>query len=409
MARHLLSDVVIKNAKKGEKPYRLADGDNLYLYVATSGVKSWQYRYRINSKPDTYTIGKYPRLGAAAARAEADWARGEVEAGRNPKHSRRAARMAAIAASAETFEKVKGAWLNDEARRQKWSADYREEVEASLRNHLNKLDALPIGQVNARVVAPILRAVQTSAPLMLDKVHRRLRGIMDYAVEEGLIGGNPIPKRRARVERRHFPAVTDLQGVGEILRLARAADPCKGIQRAHLLLAFTAMRVSEVVAAAWSEFDIETASWSIPRARMKRKDAARGPHVVPIPPALLAQLQEWRRADGPESLFVCVAPRDSKKFITAEGVEKFYRDGLQLGGKHSPHSWRSAFSTICRDAGKDPDAIEAQLDHVVGNKVASAYDRANRIELRRQLMTWYEEKLIAARDGAAVIEMRKVS
>ncbi|MGI8894891.1 MAG: tyrosine-type recombinase/integrase, partial [Casimicrobiaceae bacterium] len=71
----------------------------------------------------------------------------------------------------------------------------------------------------------------------------------------------------------------------------------------------------------------------------------------------------------------------------------------------SPHSWRSAFSTIAREAGKDGDSIEAQLDHVVGNKVAAAYDRAQRLALRRELMRWYELQLIAARDGASVLPM----
>jgi integrase len=135
---------------------------------------------------------------------------------------------------------------------------------------------------------------------------------------------------------------------------------------------------------------------------MKRKDADRGPHTVPLPPKLLALLREWRAADGDGAAFVCAAPRDRTKTIVPEACEKFYRNALDLGGKHSPHSWRSAFSTICRDAGKDGDSIEAQLDHIVGNKVAAAYDRAARLELRRALLTWYENTLIAARDGATV-------
>ena len=42
-----------------------------------------------------------------------------------------------------------------------------------------------------------------------------------------------------KVERRHYPAITDIKAIGNILRAARAADPCKGIARAHMLLAFT--------------------------------------------------------------------------------------------------------------------------------------------------------------------------
>jgi integrase len=129
---------------------------------------------------------------------------------------------------------------------------------------------------------------------------------------------------------------------------------------------------------------------------MKRKDVARGPHVVPLPPELLAALREWRKADGPNAVYVCPAPRDSTKPITPEAIEKHYRNALDLGGKHSPHSWRSAFSTV---AGRPQRrrCHRAQLDHVVGTKVAASYDRAKRLELRRALMAWYENTLIAAR------------
>ncbi len=80
-----------------------------------------------------------------------------------------------------------------------------------------------------------------------------------------------------------------------------------------------------------------------------------------------------------------------------------------LRGKHSPHSWRSVFSTWGRDAGKDADAVEAQLDHVIGTKQAAAYDRAKRLEIRRALMAWYERQLLTARDGAKVVPLRKAT
>ncbi len=177
----------------------------------------------------------------------------------------------------------------------------------------------------------------------------------------------------------------------------------QGHRTRALTAAHTALRVSEVVGARWSEFDLDVANWSVPRERMKRKDAARGPHVVPLPPGLLASLREWRSADAKGATFVCPAPRDPEKHVTPEGVEKFYSSALGLAGQHSPHSWRSAFSTISREAGKDGDAIEAQLDHQVGSKIASAYDRAQRIEIRRDLMAWYEQQLLASRDNVDVV------
>ena len=92
--------------------------------------------------------------------------------------------------------------------------------------------------------------------------------------------------------------------------------------------------------------------------------------------------------------------------ITREAVEKFYRRGLTLTGKHSPHSWRSVLSTWANDAGEDSDAVEAQLDHATGTKVKAASDRAKRLQRRADLMAWHEAALIAARDGAKVVELK---
>ncbi|MEJ7669974.1 MAG: integrase arm-type DNA-binding domain-containing protein [Casimicrobiaceae bacterium] len=402
MVRNLLTDRAIRNAKPRAKDYRLRDGDGLFVLVAKTGGKSFQYRYKLNGVGQTATLKEATSL--ADARRDIEPLRRMVAAGEHPRAVKRREHAVTAAANAQTFAVIAAAWVKSEARRTKWSEDYINQVKQSLANHLSELDPLPISSVVARVTAPVLHAVEVSAPMMEEKVARRLNAIMDFAVELGALELNPLPRRRrGKVDRKHFPAVTHLPELGEILRAARAADPCKGIQRAHVLLAFTAQRVGEIVGATWDEVDLHSAVWAIPRDRMKRKDVERGPHQIPIPPALMTMLREWREADGPNAVFVCPAPRNPSKPITPEALEKYYRNALNLAGRHSPHSWRSAFSTVAREAGKDGDTVEAQLDHVVGSKVASAYDRSRRLDLRRELMRWYETQLIAARDGKQVV------
>jgi len=268
-----------------------------------------------------------------------------------------------------------------------------------------------VAEITTAIAAKPIRKVEDRAPDMAMKVRQRLRAIMDYAAEQGLIPLNPIPaSRRGKrsAERTHLAAITDRQGVGAILRAADVAEVSRGVRRGHLLAVFTAQCIGEIVGARWDEFDRQAETWAIPRARMKRKDAQRGPHVVPLPPQLLALLREWRRTDGDAAIHTSPA-RHGAGAITREAVEKFYRRTLELTGKHSPHSWRSVFSTWARDAGKGADVIEAQLDHTIGTKQAAAYDRAKRLEIRRELMTWYEGQLLAARDGATIVPLRKAT
>jgi integrase len=408
--RHQLNALSVDKAKPKARAYRLADGGGLYLWVPPSGVKVWQFRYRHDGRPQTATLGRYSRdvQSLTWARQKADEARSRAEAGDHLTRVKAVAKATKRTASANTFAKVAADWVKTEARRASWTEDYREEVTASLRNHLEKLDPLPVAEITAAIASPHLRRVERCAPDMAKKVRQRLRGILDHAVEDGLIPINPIPaprRRKGGSGRKNLPALTAKEAVGDVLRRADKADAGRGVKRAHLLAAFTAQRIGEIVAAEWSEIDWETSVWSIPRSRMKRKDEDRGPHLVPIPRVLIAILREWRRADGDDAVWICPGPGGNSP-ITREAVEKFYRRALNLTGRHSPHSWRTVLSTWANDAGEDSDAVEAQLDHGNPNKVKAAYDRAKRLQRRADLMAWHEAALIAARDGAEVVELK---
>lgn len=404
MPQNVLTDREVRNAKPQAKPYRLADGDGLYLRVSASGAKSWEYRYRHAGKQQTATLGKLNTTPLAEARRKAQEARKLAGQGQHVTHAKNVAKAQRAAAVGNTFKAVAAAWVEDAARRKQWTADHRSKVEASLRRHMSKLDNLPIASVTALICSPEIRRVEQTAPDIARKVYQRLRAIMDSAVERGLIPMNPLPVRRwSNKGAKHYPAQLAHDAVGEILRNAERANVCAGVMRAHLLCAFTAQRIGEVVGGQWSEVDLASGVWTIPRERMKRKDADRGPHIVPLPPVLLKGMQNWHRVDGGRG-WICPAPVGDNH-VTREALEKAYNRTLHLAGIHSPHSWRSVFSTWCRQAGKDSDAIEAQLDHAVGNEVQQAYDRADRLEIRREIVTWHEGKLIAARDGAQVINL----
>jgi hypothetical protein len=54
------------------------------------------------------------------------------------------------AAPGNAFATVAADWVKGEARRAKWTPGYREEVTASLRNHLSALDPLPLAEILAK-------------------------------------------------------------------------------------------------------------------------------------------------------------------------------------------------------------------------------------------------------------------
>ncbi len=90
MARHLLSDVTIRNTKPKDKPTRLRDGDGLYLLVNPDDSRWWRLDYSINGKRKTLSLGVYPKVGLSAVRKLADEAREHVAAGTDPSDLRKA-------------------------------------------------------------------------------------------------------------------------------------------------------------------------------------------------------------------------------------------------------------------------------------------------------------------------------
>ncbi|MFO8055891.1 MAG: Arm DNA-binding domain-containing protein, partial [bacterium] len=48
-----LSDAKVRNAKPSEKSYKLGDGQGLFLFVSTTGAKSWRFSYRFSGKQKT--------------------------------------------------------------------------------------------------------------------------------------------------------------------------------------------------------------------------------------------------------------------------------------------------------------------------------------------------------------------
>ena len=62
-------------------------------------------------------------------------------------------------------------------------------------------------------------------------------------------------------------------------------------------------------------------------------------------------------------------------------------------GIATPHGFRSLASSILNEQGFNPDAIERQLAHVEENKIRAAYNRAEYLAERTEMMQWYSDYL----------------
>ena len=88
------------------KPFKLADGDGLFLLVQPHGSKLWRYRYRFVGIQKMMALGSYPATSLADARRLRDEARNLLESGTDPSVKKKLDRLAAESAARNTFKLV---------------------------------------------------------------------------------------------------------------------------------------------------------------------------------------------------------------------------------------------------------------------------------------------------------------
>jgi integrase len=397
-----LSDRTIRafigNAREGKAPTKkLSDGGGLFLTLTPADTPVWRMKYRHAGKEKQYSIGVYPTVGLEAARSARDVAKAHLREGRDPTTARELTRVATTIASADTFAAVAHSWL--EKRKGEWSEiHFRQSKRALERDVYPTLGKLPISEITSPMVAHVIERIANRGAIeTAGKVLWNVGRIFDLAKARNLCAENPassvrevIPKNRNHSQR---PALLTVEALVDLLRRFEGAPVSPPVRIAHRLIAFTASRIGNAIAAEWPEFDLDSdvPRWTIPRSKMKAKDR-KYDHKVLLGPTIAAELRTWRSVTGGRG-FVFPSPT-GRKHVTHEALEKVLRVTLGYSGRHSVHGWRSSFSSLARDHGFSKDVVELALDHTTGDAATvRAYDRGERLEERKKLAAWWDAQL----------------
>ena len=63
-----IKELQVRSAAPRDKPYKLADGEGMFLLVKPNGAKLWRMKYRFAGKEKLLSFGSYPEVGLTAAR-----------------------------------------------------------------------------------------------------------------------------------------------------------------------------------------------------------------------------------------------------------------------------------------------------------------------------------------------------
>jgi len=382
-----LSDAKARNAKPQAKPYKITDGEGLFLLVTPSGSKYWRLKYHFAGREKLLALGVYPEVSLGDARERRTQARKTIAAGNDPGEVKREAKRLAVLQTESAFETVAREWY--EQRKHEWKPSSAKTTLKRLEKHIfPKLGKRPITTITAPDILSMLRVIESSGALdTAQRVMQMCGQVFMYAIATGRAERNPVPDLRGALKTpvTQHHAYLKAADLPEFLKKLEAYDGALQTKLALRFLLLTYVRTIELRGAKWPEIDFDKAEWRIPAERMKMKEL----HIVPLSRQAVAVLRELQKHTGNRQ-YIFPNQHNPVSFMSENTMlYALYRMGYH--SRTTGHGFRSTASTILNENGFMPDVIERQLAHCERNKVRAAYNHAQYLPERRKMMQWWAD------------------
>ena len=376
--RHLSAAFVkgVRHSGKPCGPDKYYDQHGLILRVIPTGGKQWIWRGTIHGKRLDLGLGGWPYVSLGEARQAAFHYRKLARAGGDPRSLRSGQDVPTFADAAKTVIGIHKPGRKDGG---KTAAQWR----ASLRDYaMPRLGKMHVSDISTADVMAVLLPIWNEKRETARRVRQRIGAIMKWAVAQGYRQDNPaggaigaaLPKNG--VAKKHHRALPHAEVRAAIATVRASRANCATVAAIEFLI-LTAVRSGEVRKARWNEVDFETATWTVPAARMKMQRE----HRVPLSRRALQILLEARKmGDGSGLIFPSVTGRP----MSDNTLSKLLREH---GIRAVVHGFRSSFRDWCAECSNAPrEVCELALAHVNADRVEAASMRSDLFERRRTLM-----------------------
>lgn len=367
------------NKATASRPDKHTDGNGLQLLVRPTGTKTWLAAYRWQGKQQAVTLGQWPALSLTDARAKNLEVKQMLANGINPRDKARADKLQQ--SGAHLFGVLAKQYHQQQARKVKPST-HAAALSLYTRHIMPALANQQINDITAPDVLRMARKIENmGSGEQAKRAIRQVKKIFTLGIMEGLATTNPAndisgaivtkpTAHRARVNAAELP---------KLLADIKAYNGHETVKAGLLMLAYTFVRVGELVTMEWHEVDLERALWTIPAHKMKMKR----PHMVPLAPQVVELLQQLK-AKGFNSSYVFFNPATKSHYSRNAFNNALHNMGYK--GRMTAHGFRGLASTALHERGFKHEVIELQLAHVKGDKVSRAYNGAQYLTERRHLL-----------------------
>jgi integrase len=347
MPRKKLTDLFVAKVAapdKGRVEYFDTTFPALALRVTESGHKSWSLFYRNSGRLRRYTIGPYPAFDPAAARKAASSALRRLAEGIDPGEEKRVRRNAPKPL-ADDFASVAREYLERQVKRNTAESTFKETARILAQDVIPEWGKRPIGSILRRDVSALIdRKAASGAEVQANRILARLRTLFGWVVEKDRLPANPCDGLRPPTKEKSRDRVLSDEEIRIFWRAGDELDWPFGPLFKLLLL--TAQRRDEVASMEWSEINLDTGVWSIPREKAKNDHG----HNVQLSVEALAIIKGLPRVAGPY-----VFSTNGKTSVSGFSRAKERLDALML----------AALKAAAAERGEDPEetALEPWILH----------------------------------------------
>lgn len=406
LVKHL-SAAQINAAKPKDKIYYLSDGLGLRLAIKPNGTKTWLFNYTkpyIKKRTDK-TIGQYPSVGLADARAKAHEFRELLAKNIDPHQNEVEKEKQERLTMSNTFRHVANEWLGYREKIGMERKDYSEKTKTDTIRRVNDaieiLGDTPFKELKLQHGLALLDAHRTRG--QYTEMKKRLfvlKSIAEYAERfsywdrnEWRYLGEDLPSPD---KNKHFAAI-HYKELPEFLFELRKANIHYSSLLAVLWGLLNVTRASETVGAKFSDI---SENENLPGELVLTVQVNKGgkgarDHLIPLSRQAGKLLTFIRKNSTGDYLFpaaykrgrlIHINPQTPNDVIKSMGAGKYK-------GIMTNHGIRTLFSSYCNDnrleLGLDPEIIEICLSHLNGDKVRNAYNRAEYLPYRlKTLQAW---------------------
>jgi integrase len=343
------------------------------------GGAQWVLRVTVHGRRREMGLGAYPAVSLAEARRAADEARGKVRNDVDPikdrvRMRREAARNLHVLeeVARDAFESRK-AELKGDGKAGRWFSP----LELHVLPRLGKVPVADLDQIDIRdALAPIWHTKAETARKALNRI-----GIcMHHAAALGLaVDLQATDKARAllgkpRHSRNNIPALP----WQEVPSFYGSLEDGSITHLALRFLILTGVRSRPI--RFLHERQLEGDLWTVPGEAMKGRRGATKDFRVPLSEEAMAIIREARTHSRDGYLFPGV-----RKGVISDGTMSGLMTDRGLNAR--PHGFRTSLRVWLSEATDAPfEVAEMMLAHSVGTQTSKAYDRSDRLELRRSLL-----------------------